>query len=452
MKLMIILFFMAGCLQGIAANYYCDASSTNKTANGTLAAPWKNIAQVNSGTTMVNGGDTIFFKRGQTYVGRLYIERSGSAGNPIVYTAYGKGSLPTFDNTISDIITLNNQTYVVIDRIKFIDNSLIDKLHQLQATISNAILLYNSPHCSISNCDFSMLGIGIATFTGSNYTNITGNYMHNLRMVRNTPVYNNNNDDYGAVPIVIGSSSNTISHNLFEECWAISYDYGYDGGAIEFFGEDMNNNFIAYNTAINCNGFIEIGSSSNGVAKNNVVAYNKIINCGMLGVFQNGGDYACNISNLQYYNNTIVETLRQFSVPGQLFYMAGSKGPAGMVVMKNNIFWCSNGTIIAGKKFNSSAMIRSNNIYRMSTGSLGAISLGANEYFSISAGIFTAVSGSPSLWNYTLPVGSVGIDFGVRVGLNNDFKGNPIVGNPDAGIYEYAPSASPRKKLLKRKH
>lgn len=69
----------------------------------------------------------------------------------------------------------------------------------------------------------------------------------------------------------------------------------------------------------------------------------------MLGVFQNGGAFACNINNLQYYNNTIVETVKQFSIPGELFYMAGSKGPAGMVILKNNIFWCSNGTVIAGK-------------------------------------------------------------------------------------------------------
>ena len=194
---MIIVFLMAIGLQGNAAKYYCDASSVNRTANGTLAAPWKSIAQVNSGTTSLNPGDTVFFKRGQQYAGRLTIVQSGNAENPIVYTAYGKGNLPEFDNAISDIITLQNRTYVVIDRIKFIDNSLADKLHQVQANISNAIQLYNSPHCTISNCDFSMLGIGIATFTGSNYTNITGNYMHNLRMVRNTPSYNNNNDDNG---------------------------------------------------------------------------------------------------------------------------------------------------------------------------------------------------------------------------------------------------------------
>jgi hypothetical protein len=287
-----------------------------------------------------------------------------------------------------------------------------------------------------------MVGIGIATFTGSNYTNITGNYMHNLRMVRNTPSYNKNNDDYGAVPIVIGSSYNRITHNRFEECWGISYDYGYDGGAIEFFGDDMNNNFIAYNTALNCIGFMEIGSNSKGVANNNIVAYNKIINCGMLGVFQNGGAFACNINNLQYYNNTIVETVKQFSVPGELFYMAGSKGPVGMVVLKNNIFWCSNGTTIAGKKFNTSAMVRSNNIYRMQNGGLGSISLGANEYFSSSANIFTIETGNPATWKYSLPPGSIAINFGISVGLNADFNGKPIMGNPDAGIYEYAPANS----------
>ena len=442
MKLLIILFLLAIGLEGYTANYYCDPSSVNKTANGRLASPWKSIAQVNSGTSLLNAGDTVFFKRGQQYVGRLSIERSGSAEHPIVYSAYGKGNLPVFDNAISNIITLQNRTYVVIDRIKFIDNSLADKLHQVQANISNAIQLYNSPHCTISNCDFSMLGIGIATFTGSNYTNITGNYMHNLRMVRNTPSYNKNNDDYGAVPIVIGSSYNSITHNRFEECWGKSYDYGFDGGAIEFFGDDMNNNFIAYNTALNCIGFMEIGSNSKGVANNNIVAYNKIINCGMLGVFQNGGAFACNINNLQYYNNTIIETVKQFSIPGELFYMASSKGPAGMVVLKNNIFWCSNGTTIAGKKFNTSAMVRSNNIYRMQNGGLGSISLGAKEYFSTSANIFTVETGNPSTWKYSLPLGSIAINFGIPVGLNADFNGKPIMGNPDAGIYEYVPANS----------
>ena len=448
-KIRIVFLLLIISLQIKAAKYYCDPSSIKSFANGTLATPWKNIDQVNNGTKALLAGDTVFFKRGQKFTGRLNIEKSGTAKNPIVYTAYGKGKLPIFDNAISDIITLRNQSYVVIDKIQFTDFSLLDKLHLLPANIFIAILLYNSPHCTISNCDFSLVGIGIATFTGSNYTNITGNNIHNLRMVRNTPILKNKNDDYGAVPIVLASSFNTITNNRFEDCWAISYDYGYDGGAIEFFGTDMNNNFIAYNTAINCNGFIEIGSNSKGTANNNVVAYNKIINCGTLGIFQNGGDYAASINNLQYYNNTIIETVKQFTIPGELFYKATNKGLAGMIVLKNNIFWCSNGSIIAGNKFNNKSMVRSNNIYRMQNGGLGSLTLAPTEFFSTSLKIFTTENKYPALWNCNLPRGTIAINFGTSVGLITDLNGKPINGNPDAGAYEYIPSNSTNRSSLK---
>ena len=147
-------------------------------------------------------------------------------------------------------------------------------------------------------------------------------------------------NDYGANPMVIGSSNNNISNNKFEECWAISYDYGYDGGAVEFFGTTMNNNKIMYNTAVNCNGFIEIGSNSNGIAQDNIIAYNKIINCGIIGAYQNGSRFTVTINNIQYYNNTVVETEKKYSKSNTMFWMAGT-GSAGMVVLKNNIFWLS---------------------------------------------------------------------------------------------------------------
>ena len=78
----------------------------------------------------------------------------------------------------------------------------------------------------------------------------------------------------------------------------------------------------------------------------------------------------------------------------------------------------------------------------MQNGGLGSISLGANEYFSSSANIFTIETGNPATWKYSLPPGSIAINFGISVGLNADFNGKPIMGNPDAGIYEYAPANS----------
>ena len=424
-------------------NYYVDPSSTSATANGSLLYPWKTISQVNSGTTLLNPGDTVFFKRGQIYSGRLTVNRSGSSTVPIVYTNYGTGELPEFNNSVSGIINIYNKQYIVIDGFKIIDRSISETDHTVQAKISYAINIENSPYCTIRNCDISRVGVGISVTAGSNYTNIIGNYMHNMRMVRNTPTTVNPDDDYGANPMVIGTSNNLISNNRFEECWALSYDYGYDGGAVEFFGANMNNNKVIYNTAINCNGFIEIGSNTNGLAENNIIAYNKIINCGILGVYQNGATFTVAVKNLQYYNNTIVETIKQYAKPSVLFWMAGT-GTPGMVTVKNNIFWLSSGVNVASSKFNTGQMIHTNNIYRMSSGLLG-MTLNSSEILSNNASIFTNTTGDPANWNLQLPTGSIAINFGTTIGMNKDFAGNPIIDAPDAGIYE---SSSQIQKII----
>jgi len=79
-KIALICFLTAFVTQSFATNFYVDPSSTSTTANGTLLTPWKTISQVNAGTGALNPGDTVFFKRGQTYTGRLVTGRSGQYG------------------------------------------------------------------------------------------------------------------------------------------------------------------------------------------------------------------------------------------------------------------------------------------------------------------------------------------------------------------------------------
>lgn len=422
-------------LNANATNYYVDPSSTATIANGSFAYPWRTIAEANNGSGNVYPGDTVFFKRGQTYSGRLNINRSGTATAPIVYSNYGTGELPEFNNTISDVIYIYNKQYIVIDGIKIVDRSISETDHTVQAKISYAVTLENSPNCTIKNCDISRVGVGIAVQAGSNNTTIVNNYMHNMRMVRNTPTSINPDDDYGANPMVIGSSNNTINNNKFEDCWALSYDYGYDGGAVEFFGATMSNNKVMYNTAINCNGFLEIGSNVNGIAENNLIAYNKIINCGIIGVYQNGSTFSVTVKNLQYYNNTIVETQKQFSQPTVLFWMAGT-GTPGMVIVKNNIFWLSSGVNVVNSKFSSGQMIHTNNIYRMTSGAVG-FTLSSSELLSSNVNLFTNNSGDAKTWDVSPLSTSPAINFGTPVGLTQDFKGETIEQNPEAGILEY---------------
>lgn len=426
-----LLIFLIQKNDVLATKYYVDASSTSSSANGSLTSPWKTIAQVNTGSSVLLPGDTVLFKRGQIYVGKLNIAKSGTATNPIVYTNYGTGDLPEFTNTASGVITFYSKQYVVIDGIKITDRTISATDHTVQAKISYAVIIDNSPNCTIKNSDISLVGVAIEITGGSNNTLVTGNYFHNLRMVRNTV---GGDDDYGANPMVVGSSNNTITNNRFEECWGTSYDYGFDGGAVEFFGTTMNDNKIMYNTAINCNGFIEIGSSTNGSASNNIIAYNKVINCGILGVYQNGATFSVTVNNLQYYNNTVVETVKQYAKPSVLFWMAGTGNP-GMVVVKNNIFWLSSGVNVASSKFNTGQMIHTNNIYRMTSGTLG-ITPDVTELQSTNANLFTNVTGNPDQWDYSLNSTSPAINFGIPIGISKDFIGNQINGNPDAGILE----------------
>jgi hypothetical protein len=418
-----------------ARKFYIDPSSTASLSNGSFTNPFKSITQVNA--IVLYAGDSVFFKNGQVFSGALNIKYSGTITDPIVYTNYGSGLIPVFNNAFSNVVNFNTVKYVVLNGIKITDYTMNPSDRSIPANVKYAINLNNSTNCTISNMDISLVGVGISVGNGSNGNRITRNNISNLRMIRNTPTTINANDDYGANPMVIQSSNNMIDNNYFKDCWATSYDYGFDGGAVELYGTNISNNKIIYNTAIDCNGFVEVGSATNGTADGNVVAYNKIINCGSAGTFQTSGTFAVKISRFQYYNNNFIETVKQFAKPSNLFYSSLRTPPTGMLILRNNIFWLSSGVNAYPTYLNNASVIHSNNIYRMAYGVAG-ITLNNSELYSKTLNIFTAISDSPIAWNYALLPTTPAVNFGVHsnVGLTKDFHGKSIVGNPDAGILE----------------
>lgn len=84
MKLIIIAFFVLFASITNAANYYVSTSTGDDSRSATQAqdpnTPWKTIEKVNSVFSVVNPGDAILFKRGETFYGRLIIGKSGTAG------------------------------------------------------------------------------------------------------------------------------------------------------------------------------------------------------------------------------------------------------------------------------------------------------------------------------------------------------------------------------------
>jgi hypothetical protein len=78
-----------------ATNYYVSSVSGNDANAGTsTAAPWKSLAKVNSFFSSMAAGDSILFKRGETFIGALIPNKSGTATSKIVITAYGTGAMP----------------------------------------------------------------------------------------------------------------------------------------------------------------------------------------------------------------------------------------------------------------------------------------------------------------------------------------------------------------------
>lgn len=419
-----------------AKNYYVNSSSISTTTDGSIEHPWKTIFQVNQISQLLKPGDTVFFRRGDLFNGTLTIVSSGTSENPIVLTGYGDGAKPSFTNSTTNVIVIRNQQYVVIDGLKIIDSTMDPNKHSLTAKISYGIVIDASPNCQIKNCDITLVGIGISLNNGSNRTTIAGNYIYNMRMVRNTI---GGDDDFGANAIVIASSQNIITKNRFEDCWGNSYDYSFDGGAIEFFGQQMNENKITNNTAINCSGFIEAGSNTQGTAINNVIAYNKIINNGYTGVFHNSAAFKVNISNMKYFNNVIVETKVQFAYPKKMFWMSDT-AVMNVVEFKNNIVWLQTGISFGMNSKTAGAISHSYNIFRISNGGTLGVSLDPTEFVIGSVGLFTDTSGSVDNWDFHLPLGSRAIDAGTDLGILYDFDGNPIRDRPDIGIYEFDPT------------
>lgn len=76
----------------LTKGYYVSNSGNDSNNGLTEATPWKTIAKVNS--TTLTAGDRVYFKRGDKWNEQLTIDESGTAVNPIAFTAYGTGKKP----------------------------------------------------------------------------------------------------------------------------------------------------------------------------------------------------------------------------------------------------------------------------------------------------------------------------------------------------------------------
>jgi len=111
----VLLMLVFSSYAAIAKNYYIAANGNDGNAGTSSTAPWRTIAKVNSSFGSIVAGDSILFRRGDSFYGALVIGKSGSSGRPIVISAYGSGAKPVISGfvTVTNWASVGNGVYQV---------------------------------------------------------------------------------------------------------------------------------------------------------------------------------------------------------------------------------------------------------------------------------------------------------------------------------------------------
>jgi len=240
--------------------------------------------------------------------------------------------------------------------------------------------------------------------------------------------------------IMIGSSNNTITRNIIQDCYSNSYDYTIDGGAIEMYGA-VSNNKILYNKCSENLGFMEFGSSSGEQALNNVIGYNLLINNGHVFWINTNNGYGVDVRNLQFYNNNVIEThTPRLPEVRNLIGIASMPAISNVLTMKNNIFWINTSSNVTDpniQPFNGPQLIHQSNVYHLTGGLMGFNMDGSEKKLTASDQVFANTSDSdPNQWDFELSLFSAAVNIGQNTGINKDFfdQAVPTDGMYDAGI------------------
>lgn len=437
-------------------NFYidCDSGSDGNTGLSEGEA-WMTLDPVREAT--FEKGDTIHFKRGCTwdtgygwgaldYNEGLEIDESGDSENLLTITAYGTGDAPILQNShtaeYASIITTTG-SWIVIENL------------ELQETNESGIFVADaSENVTMQNLEIFNVGMGVS-INGPNSILKSSN-IHDLKMIVNTDLgLLGEDDDYGAIGVKVSSSNNEIVGNTFTNCIDLSYDFGVDGGAIEFYRKDatqeISNNYIHHNLIQDSEGIVEIGSDSSTKVKvsNNIFAYNVLINNGSLGAIHLGGKWGnVDITDLELHNNTIFERASDWNLPGDRafpsYYFRFSDGLplSNTIGIYNNIVYLDGFGDLVYVDFPS----HSHNLFYMTNippGGSGVnfLSLGTGD--SVADPIFEDVT--EGSYDLHLQETSPAIDqgkilqdiFGNDYSLDKDGNAVPVDGVVDIGAYEY---------------
>ncbi|MBL18496.1 MAG: hypothetical protein CMC82_01530 [Flavobacteriaceae bacterium] len=96
-QVFVLLLSFSLCAQN---QYYLSSSTGNDNNNGSQTQPWKTLSKLSN--TTLGPGDTVYFKKGDTFRGHYVVNGSGTEGNPITFKSYGSGNQPVISGSDHD--------------------------------------------------------------------------------------------------------------------------------------------------------------------------------------------------------------------------------------------------------------------------------------------------------------------------------------------------------------
>ncbi|WP_427131143.1 hypothetical protein [Pseudarthrobacter sp. S9] len=253
-------------VQAAGTTYYVSAAGSDTNTGTSSATPWRSLSKVNS--IVLKPGDTVSFRKGDTWTGGVVTTQSGTDAAPITLNGYGSGNAPTITGGKSGNCIRINGNYTVVDGLRGV-------------SCGYAGISITGDRNTVRNSGASNNAVGIKAGSGSDFGKYTGNVLTDNNIMNvltpgtncGTPQAVNCNDDSGASGVLINGNDNELSGNTVSGSNAFSYDYNRDGGSFEIY--NGNRNYIHHNLALDNNNFSEIGRSS-GTADGNTYRYNLV--------------------------------------------------------------------------------------------------------------------------------------------------------------------------------
>lgn len=105
MKPLLFLLLVCFIKTASATTYYFSSVSGNDSRSSSEASnsstPWKSLSKLNAVFNTLQPGDAVLLKRGETFYGSITVNKSGTAGSPIIIGAYGSGNKPVITSLVS---------------------------------------------------------------------------------------------------------------------------------------------------------------------------------------------------------------------------------------------------------------------------------------------------------------------------------------------------------------